>query len=44
MADGSAADAAEHLAVAGHVLNQILDNHVLHNSNTSKIEWEMFCD
>ena len=39
---GLAADAAEHLAVAGHVLNQILDNSVLHNHNTSKIESEKF--
>ena len=39
---GSAADAGQQLAVASHVLNQILDHNVLHNKNTSKIECEKF--
>ena len=38
----SDADLVQHLAVVGHVLNQILDNNVLHSINTSKIEWEKF--
>ena len=38
----SAADAIHQLAVAGHVLNQILNNNVLHTINTSKIECEKF--
>ena len=41
-----AAHAAEHLAVLGHGLNQILSKSVLHNINTSKIECVKFeiCD
>ena len=37
-----AAHAAQHLAVLGHGLNQILSKSVLHNINTSKIESEKF--
>ena len=37
-----AADTGQHLAVVSHVLNQILDNNILHNKNTSKIEYEKF--
>jgi hypothetical protein len=37
-----AADLGQHLAVVSHVLNQILDNNILHNKNTSKIEYEKF--
>jgi len=37
-----AAHAAEHLAVLGHGLNQILSKSVLHNMFTSKIESEKF--
>ena len=37
-----AAQAAEHLAVVLHGLNQILSKSVLHNINTSKIESEKF--
>ena len=38
-----AADVLQHLAVVSHGLNQILNNSVLHNKNTSKIECEKFC-
>ena len=34
----SDADLVQHLAVASHILNQILDNNVLHSINTFKIE------
>ena len=38
-----ATDAVQHLAICGHGLNQILNDNILHNKNTSKIECEKFC-
>ena len=38
----SAADLIQHLAIVSHVLDQILDNNVLHSINTSISEHEKF--